>query len=60
MHSRSSDENLAQFQTKLGKVYTRFSTKTVQKPIPFGAAHIYMALIHMAVYKKRARGYDKI
>ena len=33
-HSRSSLENHTQFQTKMGKVYTRFQTKTAQKPSP--------------------------
>ena len=35
-HSRSSLENHTRFQTKMGKVYTRFQTKTAQyKGIPF-------------------------
>ena len=29
-HSRSSLENHIRFQTKMGKVYTRFQTKTAQ------------------------------
>ena len=33
-HSRSSLENHTQFQTKMGKVYTRFQTKTSQNPSP--------------------------
>ena len=32
MHSRSSLKNHTRFQTKMGKVYTRFQTKTEQKP----------------------------
>ena len=32
IHSRSSLKNHTQFQTKMGKVYTRFQTKTAQKP----------------------------
>ena len=37
--------NHTRFQTKMGKVYTRFQTKTAQKPLPDGAAHTYMAYI---------------
>ena len=33
---RSSLERDNQFQTKMGKVYTRFQTKKVQKPYPLG------------------------
>ena len=36
VHSRSSLENHTRFQTKMGKVYTRFQTKTAQKPYPMG------------------------
>ena len=36
IHSRSSLENHTRFQTKMGKVYTRFQTKTAQKPYPTG------------------------
>ena len=36
IHSRSSLENHTRFQTKMGKVYNRFQTKTAQKPYPFG------------------------
>ena len=36
IHSRSSLENPTRFQTKMGKVYTRFQTKTAQKPYPMG------------------------
>ena len=36
MDSRSSLKNHTQFQTKMGKVYTRFQTKTAQKPNPLG------------------------
>ena len=35
-HSRSSLENPTRFQTKMGKVYIRFQTKTAQKPYPMG------------------------
>ena len=34
IHSHSSLENHTRFQTKMGKVYTRFQTKTAQKPYP--------------------------
>ena len=32
----SSLENHTRFQKKMGKVYTRFQTKTAQKPYPMG------------------------
>ena len=40
-------ENHTRFQTKLGKVYTRFETKTAQKPHSpfFGVKHIYIAYV---------------
>ena len=31
--------------TKIGKVYTRFQTKTAQKTLPDGATHTYIAYI---------------
>ena len=34
IHSRSSLKNHTRFQTKMGKVYTRFQTKTAPKPYP--------------------------
>ena len=34
--SRRSLENHTRFQTKMGKVYTRFKTETAQKPYPLG------------------------
>ena len=39
--SRSSLENHARFQSKMGKVYIHFQTKTAQKPYPMGQ-HIPM------------------
>ena len=45
IHSRSSLENHTRFQTKMGKVYTRFQTKTAQKPYPMGR--------HIPMLKKR-------
>ena len=40
IHSLSFLENEIRFQTKLGKIYTRFQTEMAQKPcIPFGVAH---------------------
>ena len=36
MHSRISLENNARFQTKIGKVYSRFQTEKAQKPYPLG------------------------
>ena len=35
IHSRSSLENHTWYQTKIGKIYTRFQTKTAQKPYSF-------------------------
>ena len=43
INSCSSLENHIRFQTKMGKIYTRFQTKTAQKTLPFGVAHTYMA-----------------
>ena len=34
--SRSSLETHTRLETKMDKVYTRFQTKTVQKPYPMG------------------------
>ena len=45
IHNRSSFVNQTRFQTNMGKVYTRFLTKTAQKPYPLGVAHTYMAYI---------------
>ena len=36
IHSRSSPENHTRLQTKMGKVYTHFQTKTAQTPHPLG------------------------
>ena len=47
MHSL---ENRTRIQTKIGNVYTRFQTKTVQKPYPFRAAHTH-------TYKANVREY---
>ena len=44
IHSCSSLENHTPFQTKMGKVYTHFQTKTVQKSYPMGR-HITIYLI---------------
>ena len=41
MHTRSSLENHTRFQTKMGKVYTRFQTKTVQNPTRRGSTYAY-------------------
>ena len=35
-HSCSSLETHTRYQTKMGKVYTRFQTNTAQKPYPLG------------------------
>ena len=42
--SRSSLENHTRFQTKIGKVYTRFQTRKAQNPYPLGR-HIPIRLI---------------
>ena len=44
VHSCSSLENHTRFQTKMGKVYTRFQTKIAQT-LPDGAAPTYIAYI---------------
>ena len=44
IRSRSSLENHTRFQTKMGKVYSRFQTKKAQKPYPWGR-HIPIWLI---------------
>ena len=44
VHSRSSLKNHTRFQSKMGKDYTRFQTKTAQKPYPMGR-HIPIQLI---------------
>ena len=44
IHSRSSLENHTRFLTKMGKVYTRFQTKTAQKPYSLGR-HIPIRLV---------------
>ena len=42
IHSRSSLENHTRFQTKMGKVYTRFQTKTALNPYLIGGGtHLY-------------------
>ena len=38
---RSSLKSHTRFQTKMGKVYTRFQTKTAQKPYPMGSTYLY-------------------
>ena len=43
-HSHSFLENHTRFQTKMGKVYSHFQTKTVEKPYPLGR-HIPIWLI---------------
>ena len=44
IHSRSSLENHTRFLTKMDKVYTRFQTKTAQKPYSSGR-HIPIRLV---------------
>ena len=45
IHSCSFLETQTLFQTKMGKIYTRFQTETASKvkTLHFGAAHTYMA-----------------
>ena len=46
IQSCSSLKNHSQFQSKMGRVYSRFQTKTVQKPFPMGGGgHIPVAYI---------------
>ena len=40
IHSRSSLENHTRFQTKMGKVYTRFQNKTAQKPTRWDGTYL--------------------
>ena len=42
IHFRSFLEYNARFRIKMGKVYSRFQTKTTQKPSPLGAAGAYI------------------
>ena len=42
IHSRNSLETHTRFQTKMGKVYTRFKTKNGARTLPYGAAHTYL------------------
>ena len=42
---RSFLESHTPFQTKMGKVYTRFQTQNGAKTLPEGVAHTYMAYI---------------
>ena len=44
-HSHSSLENHTLFQTKIGKVYTRFRPKAAPKTLHFGAAYTCLAYI---------------
>ena len=56
IHSRSSLKNYTRFQTKMGKVYTSFQTKT--KTLPDGAEHTYIA--HKGVSPPRLQGTEYI
>ena len=49
IHSRSSPENHTRFQSKMGKVYTRFQTKTAQEPYPMGP-HIISYIAYIREY----------
>ena len=60
MHSL---ENRTRIQTKIGKVYTRFQTKTAQKAIPFRAAHTYKANVREHAFsqdRRRVKGGAKV
>ena len=50
IQSRSSLDYCTRFQTKMGQVYTRFQTKTAQEPLPYGAAHTYIAYLIKGVH----------
>ena len=41
--SRIFFENPTRFQTKMGKVYTRFQTKTTQNPTRWGGTYLHGA-----------------
>ena len=45
VHFRSSLENHIRLQTKMGKVYTRFQTKTDKSPTQWGGTYLYMAYL---------------
>ena len=36
-----SPDNHTQFQTEMFKIYTRFQTKTAEKPYPLGGTYLY-------------------
>ena len=40
IHNRSSFVNHTRFPTKMGKIYTRFQTKTAQNLYPFGGTYV--------------------
>ena len=56
IHSRSSLENHTWFQTKMGKVYTRFQTKMAQKPYPMGGG-TYLYSLYKGVNSPPPPGY---
>ena len=41
IHNRSSFVNHTRFPTKMGKIYTRFQTKTAQNLYPFGGTYVF-------------------
>ena len=41
IHSRSSLENRTRFQTKMGKVFSRFQTKTRKNPTRWGGTYLH-------------------
>ena len=45
IHSRSYLENHTRFQTKMGKVFTRFQTKTARKPFPLKQMYLVYGLL---------------
>ena len=50
IQSRSSLKNRTRFQTKMGKVYTRFSDQNRTKTLPDGAAHTYIAYLFIYLF----------
>ena len=57
IHNRSSFVNRTLFQTKMGKVYTRFQTKTAQKLYPLGP-HMYLYVLYKGVPSPPPEGFE--
>ena len=49
IRSRSSLESHTRFQTKMGKVYTRFQTQTAQRPYAMGQPGTYLYSLYLTI-----------